>query len=210
MKEYPSIPKVTEPHGEICVAFDKLDGSSMRAEWSRKRGWYKFGSRTQLLCQGELAEAETLFMNEYAEPMTKALLDCKDFHKPEGAMAFFEFFGPHSFAGKHDPGILNVQSNEPKQVVVFDVNIHKRGICGPRRFLKVFGHLKIPSVIYDGPLTEEFVLDVRAGKYPVNEGVIAKWGDGFDHTLRMHKIKTTKYLDDIKKRFGADWQRYGE
>lgn len=61
MKEYPSIPtlptqgsssfahwKRNNNMSEI-YAFDKIDGSNIRAEWSSKRGFYKFGSRNRLL-----------------------------------------------------------------------------------------------------------------------------------------------------------------
>jgi hypothetical protein len=208
MKEYPSIDRIREAHGKPCVAFCKYDGSNIRAEWNRKQGWYKFGSRQRLLYQGELAEAQTIFMAQYAEPLAKAIVDCSDFHKPQSALAFLEFFGPHSFAGKHDPAILGVQNNEPKQLILFDVNIHKKGICGPKRFLKAFGHLRLAEVVYEGPMDEEFVQAVRRGEYPVKEGVVCKGGDGFDHSLWMYKIKTYAYLEELKRRFGADWERY--
>lgn len=48
MKTYPSISTQVDFSLSYCV-FDKLDGSNLRAEWSPKRGFYKFGSRTQLL-----------------------------------------------------------------------------------------------------------------------------------------------------------------
>lgn len=210
MKEYPSIERVRKADGRHCFAFYKYDGSNIRAEWSRKTGWYKFGSRQRLLYQNELAEAKDIFMRDYAEPLEKALLDYKDFHKPISALAFLEFFGPHSFAGKHDCKTLHVESNEPKQLVLFDVNIFKKGICGPRTFLDAFGHLKVPEVIYKGPLDEAFVEEVREGRYPVKEGVVCKGGDGFDHSLWMHKIKTYAYLEELKRRFGPDWEKYGE
>ena len=49
MKEYPSIPSAgdllarsAEDYlGRPFVAFDKLDGSNVRAEWDRKRGWHR-------------------------------------------------------------------------------------------------------------------------------------------------------------------------
>ena len=47
MKQYPSI------SGKLVntkiYAFDKLDGSNIRGTWSKKRGFYKFGTRTQML-----------------------------------------------------------------------------------------------------------------------------------------------------------------
>ena len=56
MKEYPSILSATDLLarsgdylGRPFVAFDKLDGSNIRAEWDRKKGWHRFGSRRRLL-----------------------------------------------------------------------------------------------------------------------------------------------------------------
>jgi hypothetical protein len=42
----------------------------------------------------------------------------------DSCIAYAEFFGPHTFAGKHDPEFLGVESNDPKELVLFDVNIH--------------------------------------------------------------------------------------
>ena len=47
MKSYPSIPKFS--FGDIKLhTFDKLDGSNLRFEWTKKKGWYKFGTRSWL------------------------------------------------------------------------------------------------------------------------------------------------------------------
>ena len=52
MKEYPSIPNSNgqsfENLGSVHL-FDKLDGSNLRMEGTKKRGWFKFGSRTQMI-----------------------------------------------------------------------------------------------------------------------------------------------------------------
>lgn len=48
MKAYPSITTKID-FSKSFHLFDKLDGSNIRAEWSPKKGFYKFGSRTQLL-----------------------------------------------------------------------------------------------------------------------------------------------------------------
>ena len=50
MKSYRSIPFANKiPENETFYVFDKLDGSNIRAEWNPKKGFYKFGSRSQLL-----------------------------------------------------------------------------------------------------------------------------------------------------------------
>ena len=53
--------------------------------------------------------------------------------------------------------------------------------------------------------------DVREGKYPVGEGVICKGLDGpAPHGIWMRKVKTHRYLDELKRRFAADWQSFWE
>lgn len=48
MKQYPSISH--DPvKGSPFYVFDKLDGSNMRVEWHPKKGFWKFGSKTQLV-----------------------------------------------------------------------------------------------------------------------------------------------------------------
>ena len=50
MKQYPKILYFDQaPINEQCYAFDKIDGSNFRAEWSKKRGWYKFGTRNTMI-----------------------------------------------------------------------------------------------------------------------------------------------------------------
>ncbi len=74
--------------------------------------------------------------------------------------------------------------------------------------MKYFSHLHIPSVLYEGEFTQELIDDVREGKFPVKEGVIAKGGES--HSLWMRKIKTNYYLNQIKQFFGTGWKDHGE
>ena len=214
MKEYPSIPKISsELIGLSCMAQMKYDGSNLRTEYSKKQGWYKWGTRRRLFDRKdpEYGIAIEIFEKTYAEPLAKAITDCKEFRGQQSAVAFLEFFGPESFAGWHDPKLLGVEKNEPLELRLFDVNIHRKGLLGPRRFIQLFGHLPTPQILYDGILTEQFVQDVREGRYPVNEGVICKGGgEKSCHDIWMVKIKTFAYLDKLKKRFGDEWQKYAE
>jgi len=47
MKSYPTISTKIKP--TQIYAFDKIDGSNIRVEWSDKQGFYKFGSRNRLI-----------------------------------------------------------------------------------------------------------------------------------------------------------------
>ena len=60
------------------------------------------------------------------------------------------------------------------------------------------------EVLYRGNLNKQFIADVKTGKFPVFEGVIAK-GDGF-----MVKIKTDAYFERLRNKYPECWQEFGE
>jgi hypothetical protein len=211
MKEYPKTFGFNHTlEGKPCIAFYKYDGSSLRFEYSRKqKKWYKFGTRHHLFQEGdpEYGEALPVFFKKYAEGLAKAFHD--KWKGADSMTVFGEYFGPYSFSGRHDPKILGVENNSPKDLVIFDVNIHKKGILGPEEFLNSFGHLPVAEIIYRGPLTQDFFNEIRYGdKYHLNEGVMCKGGSG--HKLWMCKIKTTKYLKKLKELYGDKWIDFWE
>jgi hypothetical protein len=214
MKEYPSIPSANDllarPEdylGRPFVAFDKLDGSNIRAEWDRKKGWHRFGSRRRLLdpSQPLLGQAIKLILDGYGDGLARAFTDDPVLRE---ATAYFEFLGPHSFAGLHDPEALGVPANEPFRVVLIDVNLHKRGFVSADEFIGRFGHLGIPCVGHRGELTRKFIEDVRSGRFGTGEGVVCKGGEG--HRRWMAKVKTDAYLRRLRAFFHDDWQLYWE
>lgn len=210
MKEYPKILGPYDAETLPCIAFYKLDGSNLRFEWNPRSGWYKFGTRRRLFDRSdpEYGIAVEIFLKKYGESLIQVIRENPAYRKTEGLIAYAEFFGPHSFAGKHDATFLGVESNDPKDVVLFDVNIHKKGFISPQKFVEHFGHLHIPQVVYQGEFNRQFVEDVRNGKFPVREGVIAKGGEG--HKIWMRKVKTLAYLKELKERFGTGWQEFWE
>lgn len=198
MKQYPLIEGSKKaPLNKPCIAFYKYDGSNLRWEWSSKKGWYKFGTRTRLFDYSDpiFSEAIPIFLNNLADEI---VIRCKELEKGlKSFIVYTEFFGPNSFAGLH--------TNEPKELKLFDVNLYKRGIMKPRDFVKNFGDLSYAAtVVYDGILNKKFIEDVRIGKYPVNEGVVAK-GNDF-----MVKIKTNAYLEKLKSTYRENWINYWE
>ena len=217
MKDYPSIQSAGYllAHaagylGRPFVAFDKLDGSNIRAEWDRRKGWHLFGSRRRLLDASRplLGQAIRLILDGYGDGLAKVFTDDPAFQGTCEATAYFEFLGPHSFAGQHDPAALGVPSNEPFQVVLIDVNIHRQGFVSADEFIERFGHLDIPRVVHRGMLDRDFIADVRSGKHGDGEGVILKGGEG--HERWMAKVKTTAYLRRLKSFFQDDWQKHWE
>src|SRR5262249_43337646 len=128
----------------------KLYGSNIRAEWDRNRGWHLFGSQRRLLdaSQPFLGRAIQLIQDDYGDRLAEVFTDDPALGHPQQATAYFEFLGPHSFAGLHDPAALGVRSKEPFRVVLIDVNIHRRGFVSAERFIERFGHLGIPRVVH--------------------------------------------------------------
>jgi len=145
MKSYPSITK--DVRQDIYIyAFDKLDGSNIRAEWNAKKGFYKFGTKNQLTDEKTMpfGRAIPLIREKYEADLSMVFKE----QKWKDALCFFEFWGPKSFAGNHD-------FEEKLDVTLIDVNPYKEGILVPTEFIKLFGHLDIPKVCYEGHVTTE-------------------------------------------------------
>jgi hypothetical protein len=194
MKAYPTIT------GEIVhqpvYAFDKYDGSNVRAEWSRKRGFYKFGKRNHLLDDScpFLREAEGLILENYSDALSRIFRD----DRWDNGVCFFEFFGPNSFAGIHE--------DEPHEVVLFDVST-QRGILEPRDFLKIFEEkVKIAELLYHGNPNSEFLDSVRNGTLEgmTLEGVVCKGKWMSPGRPLMFKVKNHAWVKRVKERFAGD------
>jgi len=197
MKLYPSISRSTgQSFREFdAYVFDKVDGSNLRFEWSRKRGWYKYGTRERLFDQTDevFGEAIPLFQKILAEPLDKVARK----ERWDALTVFAEFWGLGSFAGLHVPG-------EPKNLTLFDANPYKKGILGPKQFLDLFGDLGIPKFLGRQRWTRGFVERVRLGQVEgiTFEGVVGKGGEG--HDLVMAKAKTQAWLDRVVEKFGIE------
>jgi hypothetical protein len=204
VKEYPSIPgwRKSPEIGSSCIAFEKYDGSNLRWEWQLKRGWYKYGTRTRLFDASHVlyGQAIPLFQDVIGPIVLDRILSSLD-HKASTIrkmIAFTEFFGPSSFAGQHDEA-------EPKQLKLFDVWLFQKGLVEPKLFLSLFYPFDFCArEVYSGPMNNQFILDVQRGDYSVTEGVICK-----GHNWSA-KIKTSTYLERLKKHFGHDWEKYAE
>jgi hypothetical protein len=203
MKEYPHMMGPNKAPRLHCIAFEKYDGSNMRFEWGRKNGWWKSGRRHGLVDDThELGQAIELFGKKYAEPIEKAIMDSRKYRNAERVIAFAEFFGPNSFAGRHDP-------NDEKDLMLFDVFVHKKGFVGPRDFLRMFGEMGVARPVYEGMMNDTLINDVRKGRYGVKEGVVCKAMVGDE--MWMWKIKTLAYMERLKGAFANGiWQRYWE
>ncbi len=204
MKEYPSIQGPSQAPRKPGLAFYKYDGSNLRFEYSKKQGWHKFGTRHQMFD----ASHETfgcsieIFKNKYAQMVED--LRKEEFRECQSVIVFCEFFGKESFSGQHKP-------EDPKDLMLFDVNFHKKGIMSPRDFKNYFKGKDVAQVVYEGNLNEEFIQAVRENKIDgvdLNEGVVFKGGS--DHDLWMTKIKTNHYLTKLKAMYADKWKDFWE
>jgi len=207
-------PKMPGGDGAVlgrCVAFEKYDGSNLHWLWDADLGWCAFGvrrDRFDLDAEGiaafakahtELQEAAQLFQSTLAGDLTLAL-QSHQFYESKQILAFTEFLGDHSFAGRH-------RASDPKRLVLFDI-LTDQGFLPPDEFITHFDSLPIARVVFQGKFTGRFAQDVREGRYDVQEGVVCK---GCAHgNVWMAKIKTHAYMERLKEAFGSDWENYWE
>lgn len=197
MKDYPSISASTGQKFEEFDAyvFDKPDGSNLRAEFTSKRGFCKFGTRSRLFDETDqiFGGAIKIFNEIWNEPISKLV---KDEHW-DGVTIFCEFVGPNSFAGQH-------ALEDPKSLIMFDVCPLKKGFLGPKDFLKLCGDFE-HTVRYRGQerWTRAFVQSVREGKFECSEeGVVGKMGSA--HKIIRAKAKTQLWIDKVTGNFDAE------
>lgn len=201
VKTYPSIPYATECRVPI-VAFDKLDGSNVRIEWSKKKGFYKFGTRKRLLDETDVVfgVVPDILEKKIGPALSKALDDAGF----DRVMCFFEFHGKNSFAGMHDP-------NDEMQLTLIDVAPFKLGLLDPERFLKLFGHLNVPRVLYTGEVTPDFIESVRSSTLEgmTFEGVVCKGkNDKKTKAPIMFKQKSKAWLDKLHSYCGDNYELF--
>jgi hypothetical protein len=188
MKTYPSIPRTFQAIPE-CHIFDKLDGSNIRVEWSKKAGFYKFGRRTGLLDDSNphLQEVPAIFAMLEEDFARLALKQRWQF-----CTFFFEFWGERSVAGLHYEG-------DPKRLTLIDAAPNKKGILPPKDFRKVFeGEVDTPKYLGRMNWNKQLVQRVRDGELEgvSFEGIVGKAGNT-THKLVRAKAKTQEWIDKV-------------
>jgi hypothetical protein len=202
MKQYPYIQSSTgTKFRELnnAYVFDKIDGSNLRFEWSRKRGWYKYGTRHRLFDESDevFGPAILLFHSSMGYSIDRVLR--KGNH--QSAVAFAEYAGKQSFAGQHIPGDM-------MWLYLFDIALDKKGLIGPKQFVDTFSDVcLIPNVLGTGlHWTRNCVEMVKYAGQPDHplqwsgitfEGVVVKSIEG--RQLIMTKAKTKQWIDKVKK-----------
>ena len=203
MKKYPTIPK--KPKGKTTKfwLFPKIDGSNIRAEWSEKKGFNKFGSRKRLLGKDQGLLYKSKYLIEAFEEDFSSIFKINKIKK---AVCFFEFSGPGSFAGNH------LETDE-HQVTLIDVDIYNKGLISPEVFLEMFEktNIPIPPLLYMGPVDHELRNEIEAGDFPGStfEGVVAKGSFSKRHSVpNMFKIKNKNWISKVKEKFDKSlWEQ---
>jgi len=202
MKSYPTIQYFNQGlFGENIYAFNKIDGSNIRAQWNRKSGWYKFGTRNVMIDENDpiFGSAIPIFLNKYGDELER-VFNQKKYRKIQSFLAFGEYFGESSFSGMH-------LSTDVMDVILFDVDQYKHGFVTPKNFIDDFGHLDIPELIYQGKYTMEFVNSVYKDAYKLSEGVVVKGifktRNNKDEVWQV-KIKTLNWLLKVKELHGKN------
>jgi len=200
MKHYPHIEYWNQcKFGETVWGFEKLDGSNIRAEWSKKRGFYKFGTRQQMIDEKhpQFGKAVTLFLNKYDEGLSRIFTDNKQYREIRNFVVFSEYFGEKSFAGYHE-------TDDIMDIVLFDVSMFQKGWVKPKDFIDNFNHLGIPRLMYRGNFNKRLISDVKEGKFDVKEGIMAKGlrRTKGDELVWMTKIKTQAWFDKLRWKLG--------
>jgi len=197
MIQYPSIPgsKFAEPGREV-YAFRKYDGSNLRFEYTKKKGWCKFGSRKRTFDHRDqqFGEVIDLFHDCYAEELTERI---QPYIPSTRVVVFMEYLGDNSFAGSH--------FDEPKRLVLFDVHVKKKGLISPTEFMHNFSTLEFSQeLIWKGVLTVDQIHEFQNTE-SLGEGVILKSDDGW-----YCKVKTNLYMKRLQDTFGIQWKNHWE
>lgn len=193
MKAYPSIEYYGDHWGIQGIAFDKIDGSNLRFEYSHKRGFYKFGTRGVTIDESSepFGFAIPLFREKYEEGLSR-IFSTREMRNIQSFVCFAELHGESSAFGKHD-------FSAPFDITLIDVSLYKKGIMLPREFIRTFGELGIPRVVYEGPLNRELVRSVKENEYSLEEGVIFKSTSAVKgNTGYLCKIKTNEWFERLR------------
>lgn len=195
MKHYPEMASTIQRDIDVYF-FEKLDGSNIRAEWSPKRGFYKFGTRKRLLGEDDPMFGEAIGLIRAQEDKLSRIFRT---FKPENLISYFEFFGENSFAGLHEA--------EPHKTVLLDVDIFKQGFLTPNQFIRSFeNEVEIPKFIHHGKANHEVEQCIREGRFPGAsfEGVVCKSTPPKKWALPiLFKIKNQAWIDKVKERYGS-------
>lgn len=213
MLEYPSIDtigKTTIEKGSSCWGFVKYDGSNLRFEWSKSKGFHKFGTRTGRfgVDDPDFGGAIELFQDELAAPCIELLRswDKRALNQSGRAVVFAEYFGPSSFAGTHLKG-------EAMRLKAFEAHVEGVGYVSPKDwtdltqgrtgFAQSLGQLSYGADLARQVWEQQWKGPELDHGQKIWEGLILK--TGHSGAPRRIKLKTQQWMDAIKGT-GDDWE----
>lgn len=196
MREYREIEYYGNNIGLPIFAFDKIDGSNLRFEYSPKRGFYKFGTRQMMIDNSheEFGFAVTLFTEKYSNALTK-IFKSKEYRNELSITCYAELIGEQSEFGQHK------YRDDKFDIILFDVEL-KNGFIPPKRFYKEFKEVGIPKLVYQGNLNHEFVDSVKRNEYDLKEGVVCKGviPNKKENNIFYCKIKTDDWFKKLQEK----------
>jgi hypothetical protein len=210
MKTYPSIPYWKKGlYGKSCYIFYKYDGTLLRSTWSKKRGFFKFGTKGQMIDENheQWGEAVRIFLETYGDNLP-AIFN-KNFRNIESIDCFSEYWGYNSFAGNH-------VNTDKKYVTLFDISLYKKGMLSPKEFINNFGNVFIAEFLGTYTYNKELIrliqseyldLFITNKHQSIFEGVVCK---GIRKTkgqdlIWMCKVKNDKWLQQVKMKYGEKY-----
>ena len=193
MKQYPSIRVADLDFSKSYYVFDKIDGSNVRVEWSKKAGFHKFGTRKVLLSENSIIAPAKDLVLAIGPELEKGMKELR----VQQATFFFEFAGDESIAGQHR------LMNDNKRVWLLDVDIYKQGMLDPKECLKHFEPL-MPKLLHHGTVDQNFLDSVADRTLPgmTWEGVVGKAYGGRQKPLLMWKYKSRDWKDFVRAMYG--------
>ena len=195
MKAYPSIKQFrADRHADfVGHTFAKHDGSNLRFEWSRKQGWFRFGSRRRLLEREHptFGKSMAMFEDGFAETFERFATE----NEHDSIVVYCEFWGPKSFAGEHE-------ADDEHVLTPIDVAIYKRGLLATDCFVEQFGGKFDLGYLGQQTWDRQFVDSVRASKLAGMsfEGVVGKAGSG--HKRKSVKLKSKAWVEKVIQQYG--------
>lgn len=204
MRHYDSITRIQDDGfllGESVWAFNKLDGQNFAVKYNpRKKVFDAFGSKKRMVDENDEQFGDTVKYFKNSNIPDTLIEIVKENSGKKGLFSgideitfYFEWFGEHSFAGRHDP------SDELKLYLI-DIFLKKKGYIEPKQYYEIFCNderLDTPELIYKGILTNDFVKEIwdndwtkEGCKYPmVKEGVVCR----MSHLMKGQRLPKVKF-----------------
>lgn len=219
MKHYDSIPRIQDDgtlKGEIVWGFNKLDGQNFCVTYKPKhKTWGPYGSRTRTVDENDEQFGETVkwFQNSNYMPLLENLIannrgKRQVFNGIDELTLFFEWYGEHSFAGRHQKG-------DEMHLALIDVFMKKKGYMEPKDYYEIFNSkgIELPELIYAGPLNAEIIEKIQNNdwtsenpEFPnIKEGVVFKRSTLMKGQRRPSvKVKTKWWINKLHSLYSPD------